>query len=45
MEKENSFLETEPVGKLFRRLALSAVVAVIVMPADLYHPRYDCDTV
>lgn len=45
MEQQKNFLATEPVGKLFRRLALPAVVAIIIMPAVLYHPRYDCDTV
>ena len=45
MEQQKYFLATEPVGKLFRRLAFSAVVGVMIMPADLYHPRYDCGTV
>ena len=30
MEQQKNFLATEPVGKLFRRLALPAVVAQLV---------------
>ena len=45
MEQQKNFLATEPVGKLFRRLALPAVVSLMTIPADLYHPRYDCGTV
>ena len=33
MEQQKNFLATEPVEKLFRRLALTAVVAVMIMPA------------
>ncbi len=45
MEQQKNFLATEPVGKLFRRLAFTAAAGVMIMPADLYHPRYDCGTV
>lgn len=46
MEKEKNFLETEPVGKLFRRLALPAVVAQLVnllynMVDRIYIGHYD----
>ena len=46
MEQQKNFLATEPVGKLFRRLALPAVVAQLVnllynMVDRIYIGRYD----
>ena len=46
MEQQRNFLATEPVGKLFRRLALPAVVAQLVnllynMVDRIYIGRYD----
>ncbi len=40
MEQQKNFSATEPVEKLFRRLAFSAAVALMIMPADLYHPQH-----